>query len=75
MHYSFATSGGNVGYSQADSEIRKNDRTATVVEELSEKEKIDELSRMITGTKLTETAKEHAREMLALASNYKQSTQ
>ncbi|MFD2762320.1 DNA repair protein RecN [Lentibacillus juripiscarius] len=53
----------------------KNDRTATVVEELSEKEKIDELSRMITGTKLTETAKEHAREMLALASNYKQSTQ
>ncbi|TRM12663.1 DNA repair protein RecN [Lentibacillus cibarius] len=50
----------------------KNDRTATVVEELSENEKIDELSRMITGTKLTETAKDHAREMLEMASNYKQ---
>ncbi|TMN20766.1 DNA repair protein RecN [Lentibacillus cibarius] len=50
----------------------KNDRTATVVEELSENEKIDELSRMITGTKLTETAKDHAREMLEMASSYKQ---
>ncbi|RYG74646.1 DNA repair protein RecN [Lentibacillus lipolyticus] len=55
--------------------FEKNDRTATTVEELSEDETIVELSRMITGTKLTETAKDHAREMLELASNYKQVVQ
>lgn len=50
----------------------RNDRTFTSVRELSEKEKTEELSRMITGTKLTETAKEHAKEMLELAEKFKQ---
>ncbi|WP_330948595.1 DNA repair protein RecN [Virgibacillus sp. MG-45] len=49
----------------------KNKRTATFVHELSRQEQINELSRMITGTKLTETAMEHAREMLELAHSYK----
>ncbi|GAA0443725.1 DNA repair protein RecN [Lentibacillus halophilus] len=49
----------------------KDDRTATVVDELNEYGKMDELSRMITGTELTETTKEHAKEMLELASKYK----
>ncbi|MFD1850578.1 DNA repair protein RecN [Oceanobacillus bengalensis] len=49
----------------------KNHRTITIVSELSVDEQIDELSRMITGTKLTETAKEHAKELLELASSYK----
>lgn len=51
--------------------VEKNKRTATIVAELSIAEKIGELSRMITGTKLTETAKEHAKELLELADNFK----
>ncbi|MGP4107320.1 DNA repair protein RecN [Virgibacillus sp. L01] len=49
----------------------KNKRTFTEVVELSVNEKTDELGRMITGTKLTETAKKHATELLELASGYK----
>ncbi|MFC4558763.1 DNA repair protein RecN [Virgibacillus kekensis] len=48
-----------------------NNRTSTSVMELSTEQKIDELSRMITGTKLTDTAREHAKELLELASNFK----
>lgn len=50
----------------------KNNRTATKVSELTMKEQVDELSRMITGTKMTETAKDHAKEMLDLASAFKE---
>lgn len=49
----------------------KNKRTSTNVKELTVVEQIEELSRMITGTKLTETAKDHAKEMLDLASAFK----
>jgi len=49
----------------------KNKRTLTKVAELNVDEQMEELSRMITGTKLTDTAKEHAKEMLALASSFK----
>ncbi|GGK02847.1 DNA repair protein RecN [Lentibacillus kapialis] len=48
-----------------------NNRNSTVVEELSKSKKIDELGRMITGAKLTDTAKDHATEMLELAADYK----
>ncbi|RDW21972.1 DNA repair protein RecN [Oceanobacillus chungangensis] len=51
--------------------VEKNKRTITQMEELSIKDQINELSRMITGTKLTETAKEHAKELLELASTFK----
>ncbi|WP_010530938.1 DNA repair protein RecN [Lentibacillus jeotgali] len=49
----------------------KDNRSSTVVEELSKEEKINELGRMITGAKLTDTAKNHATEMLDLAADYK----
>src|SRR5699024_6629451 len=49
----------------------KDDRTSTTVTELSPDEQMEELSRMITGTELTETAKEHAKEMLDLADMFK----
>src|SRR5690606_10488878 len=52
----------------------KQNRTVTKVKELTRKEQIDELSRMITGTKLTDTAKEHAKELLELASSFKVTT-
>ncbi|QKY69288.1 DNA repair protein RecN [Lentibacillus sp. CBA3610] len=48
-----------------------NNRTSTSVVGLSENEKINELGRMITGTQLTNTAKDHATELLELASKYK----
>lgn len=49
----------------------KNDRTKTFVLELNNQQKTDELARMITGSKLTETAITHAKEMLDLAEAYK----
>lgn len=52
----------------------KEARTATTVTELSSEEQMEELSRMITGTKLTDTAKEHAQEMLDLANSLKKKT-
>lgn len=49
----------------------EQERTSTKISELSEAQKIEELSRMITGTKLTETAKQHAKELLELAEAFK----
>src|SRR5699024_9213167 len=46
-------------------------RTSTNLFELKPNEQVEELSRMITGTKLTETAKEHASEILHLEEKYK----
>lgn len=51
--------------------VETNNRTSTKVAELSYMEKVKELGRMITGTKLTNTAKDHAKELLELASTYK----
>lgn len=48
-----------------------NQRTTTFITQLNPSEQIDELSRMITGTKLTETARDHAGEMLDLAEKFK----
>jgi DNA repair protein RecN (Recombination protein N) len=42
----------------------KGDRTVTVVEELRENERIQELARMISGSEITDTALQHARELL-----------
>lgn len=50
----------------------KKNRTSTVVSELTQAQTVEELSRMITGTKLTDTAKEHAKELLELALTFKQ---
>lgn len=51
--------------------LEKDNRTAAKVIELTAKQQIEELSRIITGTELTETAKEHAKEMLDLATQFK----
>ncbi len=61
----------------ADTHIRiekdvTNDRTSTVVTELSENDKADEISRMISGAELTDTTIEHAKELLTLATKHKQ---
>lgn len=42
-------------------------RTSTLVERIGEREKIEEISRMLGGVDVTETAKEHARAMIAAA--------
>ena len=42
-------------------------RTATVVNEIDEQEKIEEIGRMLGGVDVTNTARDHAREMLAAA--------
>ncbi|GGM40319.1 DNA repair protein RecN [Paraliobacillus quinghaiensis] len=55
--------------------IEKNtseERTSTTVEELSIEERVTEIGRMITGTELTETSKEHARELIELANKFKE---
>jgi len=52
----------------------KDNRTETHVTELNEEQQIEELGRMITGTKLTNTAKDHARELVQLAISFKNNT-
>ena len=47
-----------------EKEAVKN-RTLIGVRELNEMEKIEEIARMLAGEKITETARQHAREMLA----------
>ncbi len=47
-----------------EKETVKN-RTEIRVKELDENEKVEEIARMLTGAKITETARQHAKEMLA----------
>ncbi len=42
-------------------------RTSTLVEKIDEQQKVEEISRMLGGVDVTETAKDHARAMLAAA--------
>lgn len=51
--------------------LEVGNRVTTSVLDLNEREQIEELSRMITGTKLTETALKHGQELLDLAGHYK----
>ncbi len=50
-----------------EKESQKN-RTFIKIKELNETEKIEELARMLTGAQITETARQHAKEMLAAKS-------
>lgn len=56
------------------SKAEKDKRTATFVTELTTDEKVKEISRMMTGAKLTETAKEHGKNLLDLATKFKEKT-
>ncbi|WP_102707183.1 DNA repair protein RecN [Terribacillus saccharophilus] len=51
----------------------ENNSTHTSVTELGQDTAVEEISRMMTGTVLTEKTKEHARELITLAGQYKQS--
>ncbi|WP_181350052.1 DNA repair protein RecN [Thalassobacillus sp. CUG 92003] len=62
--------------SMADTHLRiekdvTENHTSTHVVELSSEEKTDEISRMITGAELTDTTREHAKELLQLAAKHK----
>ncbi len=50
-------------------------RTTTNINELSLKNKIIELSQMMTGTEMTESAKEHSKSLIELSNKYKQGSQ
>jgi DNA repair protein RecN (Recombination protein N) len=43
------------------------DRTLTMVQALSEEERIEEITRMLSGLEMTDTTRKHAREMLMMA--------
>ncbi len=47
------------------------DRTMTMVRALSEEERIEEIARMLSGLKMTDTTRRHAREMLMMAQRSK----
>jgi len=47
-----------------EKESQKN-RTSIKVRELNKSEKVEEIARMLTGAQITETARQHAKEMLA----------
>jgi len=49
----------------------KKQRTSTQMKYLNEKEKVQELGRMMTGTTLTDTAIEHSEELLELTRDFK----
>ncbi|WP_138415883.1 DNA repair protein RecN [Aquibacillus sediminis] len=49
----------------------KNERTSTMVTELSKEESAEEISRMITGAEITETSKQHASELISMAKEFK----
>lgn len=51
----------------------QKNRTTTNIQDLTKQQTVEELSRMITGTELTETALEHGEKLLDLASDYKKS--
>src|SRR5699024_3882749 len=51
--------------------IEDKNRTTTTISELTEGEKVTELSKMITGTEMTETAKEHSEQLLKLSNQFK----
>ena len=51
--------------------MENDKRTTTTVHELTVKEKVEELSRMMTGIKITDTAKEHGKKLLDLANQFK----
>ena len=53
--------------------MENQSRTSTVINELTQNEKIEELGRMMTGAKLTETAIEHSEELLDLTKKFKTS--
>ncbi|SDL62962.1 DNA repair protein RecN [Sediminibacillus halophilus] len=48
-----------------------DERTSTSVVELDTESSVEEISRMITGAEMTETTKEHARELIKLAEKFK----
>lgn len=50
----------------------QDNRTETQVYTLTHNEQTDEISRMMTGRELTDTAKEHAKELVELAREFKQ---
>lgn len=52
--------------------IEENGKTHTMVKNLSDKERIDELIRLIGGVKESESAREHARELLETSKKYKE---
>ena len=45
----------------------KDERTTTMVTILSDKERVNELARMLSGEKVTKLTKEHAEELLKMA--------
>lgn len=51
--------------------VDKQERTMTTISELTVQQTIEELSRMMTGTELTETALDHGKKLLDLASIFK----
>ena len=51
----------------------KQNRTRTLIKDLNNKQKVEELGKMITGTTLTKTAIEHSEQMMSLSENFKES--
>ncbi|ALC89999.1 DNA recombination protein RecN [Bacillus sp. FJAT-18017] len=55
------------------SKVTKGGRTKTSVVPLNEQQKVEEIGRMISGVEITDLTKEHAKELLTLASQIKNS--
>lgn len=53
------------------SKVNDNGRVSTAVQALNESEKVDEISRMISGVEITDLTKQHAKELLEQAKKMK----
>ena len=51
----------------------EHDRTFTTLSEIGEKERIEEISRMMSGTEITDLTLQHASELLNMANERKHS--
>ena len=67
MYYSLATSCCCSATPLLIQKHVKDERTTTMVTILSDKERVNELARMLSGEKVTKLTKEHAEELLKMA--------
>lgn len=52
--------------------VEEHNRTTTTIAALTEAEKVNELSKMITGTEMTKSARKHSEQLLMLSNEFKQ---
>ena len=73
MYFSFTTSCSDGGSTLLILKNKlKHNRTFTTVNEIEDEERIEEVSRMMSGAEITDLTLQHAKELIEMAKNRKQ---